>query len=473
MQESRDRPRKVWMCRLCMNLNPANTPRCSNCWSQRSDDDDLIDLPDAKARGVQIGRHRRYRTAIVRVAVACLAVLVSAWYILPRVGVALFPTDPSSSISSVPVNQDWPMYQRDPSHSGALGELVRSPRGAVRWSFVADGPIYASPAVGDGVVYLATGAGTIFALSSETGALLWQRSTGGQLNSSPAVAGGMLFIGRFDGGVEARDLVSGEVLWEFMTGDRILSSPAVHEGVLYIASGDGSLYALDAESGSERWSYDTDGWITSSPAVSGEVVAIVSFDGRLHVVYRLSGKRRLDFYVSESPRGSAAVGERNLLVTDGRGRIKAVDWRMRTLPLEWLWQRIRTQMFYWGLTQSLPQQKGFVWGVTTGDAFNGTPVVTGGRVYAANFGGEVIALAEATGEVLWRHQAGVPIMGSMSAAGDVVFAGDLDGVLHALNADDGGLLWQFKTGGQITATPVVADGVIYLGSWDGTLYAIE
>ena len=91
-------------------------------------------------------------------------------------------------------------------------------------------------------------------------------------------------------------------------------------------------------------------------------VAIVSFDGFLHVVDRRTGKKRLDFYVSETPRGSAAFGERYLFIADGRGRLKAVDWRKRTLPLEWLWLRVRTQLFQWGITRSLPRQKGFVWG---------------------------------------------------------------------------------------------------------------
>ena len=56
-------------------------------------------------------------------------------------------------------------------------------------------------------------------------------------------------------------------------------------------------------------------------------------------------------------------------------------------------------------------------GVSAGDGFHGAPVVHEGRVYAANFGGEVVAADEDSGELLWTFNVGAPVVGSMSAAG--------------------------------------------------------
>ena len=470
---SRSSLQKVWMCRVCSCPNSEDTTRCANCWANRPEDVELLDVSDADALATRIRRSRMRRRALwwsVGIAFAAAAV---AWYLLPHAGVALFQSEPSSDISSSPVGGDWPMYQRDPIHSGAASGSGMGPKGVLKWRYVADGPVYASPAVVDGMVYLATGVGSIVALNAETGEEVWKHNVEGPLNSSPAIAGDMLFIGRSDGGVEARDLVSGDVRWEFMTKGRVISSPAVDRGVVYIGSGDGKLYALDAGTGRKRWTYRTRGWISSSPAVFEDLVAITSFDGLLHVVHRKTGKKRLDFHLSETPRSSATFGEQHVLVADGRGRLKAVDWRNRTLPMEWLWLKIRIQLFYWGISNELLKQKGFVWGMTTEDGFYGTPVVSGGRVYAASFGGEVVAADESTGEVVWRARVGAPVWGSMSAVGDVVLVGDTDGILHSLNAGTGALRWQFRTGGQISATPVVVDGVVYVGSWDGGLYAIE
>ncbi len=411
----------------------------------------------------------------MRWAAVTLAVIVlGAWYVLPRLGVALFYVSPVSDISSEPVFGDWPMYQRDPTHSGASWGRSVAPTGALKWKLDTGVPIYSSPAVVAGVVYATLGHGGVMALDAETGDTIWREQLEWDpIHSSPAVAGDLLFFGRPNGNATAMDKDTGEVRWEFKTGDRVLSSPTVVGGELYVGSGDGRLYALDAVTGRERWSYETGGWVSSSPAALGDVVAIVSFDGLLHVVERRTGKKRLDFYVSETPRGSAAFGSRHLFIADGQGRLKAVDWRKRTLPLEWLWLRVRTQLFQWGITRTLPRQKGFVWGVSTGDGFHGAPVVSDGRVYAANFGGEVVAADEDSGAILWTYDVGAPVVGSMSAAGGTVFVGDTDGALHALDAATGVKRWEFRVGDQIWATPVVSDGVLYLASWDGILYALE
>ncbi len=465
-----DRRSLVWECRVCGNENKVRSSRCGNCWANRADEVERPSGESASRPRRAVGRWRVVRRAAIALAVTVLVV----WYVLPRLGIALFYVSPVSDISSEPVDDDWPMYQRDPLHSGSVLDGLDAPVGALKWKVDTGAPVYSSPAVMDGVVYATLGDGRVLVLDADTGVTIWEVSTTGKpINSSPAVAGDFLFFGRHDGAVVAMDRDTGEVRWEFRTGDRVLSSPSVVGGELYVGSGDGRLYALDAVTGRERWSYKTDGWISSSPAVFDDVVAIVSFDGLLRVVDRRTGKKRLDFYVSETPRGSAAFGERYLFIADGQGRLKAVDWRKRTLPLEWLWLRMRTQLFQWGITRTLPRQKGFVWGVSAGDGFHGAPVVYDGRVYAANFAGEIVAADENSGVMLWTYDVGAPVVGSMSAVGGVVFVGDTSGVLHALDSATGVKQWEFRAGDQISATPVVSGGALYLASWDGALYALE
>ena len=460
----------MWECRVCGNENEVGSSRCRNCWASRDDEVERPSGGNHSRRRRSFGWWRTLRWAVVLLVFTAFTV----WYLLPRLGVAIFYVSPVSDISSEPVSGSWPMYQRDPTHSGSVTGSSAIPIGALNWKVDTGVPIYSSPAVVDGVVYATLGHGGVIALDEETGGTIWREQFEfDPMHSSPAVAGDMLFFGRPTGVVTALDRQTGEVRWEFETGERVSSSPAVVGGELFVGSGNGRLYALDAFTGRERWSYKTGDWISSSPAVLGDVVAIVSFDGLLHVVDRRTGKKRLDFYVSETPRGSAAFGERYLFIADGQGRLKAVDWRKRTLPLEWLWLRVRTQLFQWGITRTLPRQKGFVWGVSTGDGFHGAPVVHEGRVYAANFGGEVVAADEDSGVLLWTYDVGAPVVGSMSASGGTVFVGDTDGILHALDAASGMKRWDFHAADQIWATPVVSGGVLYLASWDGGIYAIK
>jgi outer membrane protein assembly factor BamB len=54
------------------------------------------------------------------------------------------------------------------------------------------------------VVYVGSGnADALFALNARTGALLWSYTTGGTVYSSPAVANGMVYVSSGDGNVYA------------------------------------------------------------------------------------------------------------------------------------------------------------------------------------------------------------------------------------------------------------------------------
>jgi eukaryotic-like serine/threonine-protein kinase len=66
----------------------------------------------------------------------------------------------------------------------------------------------------------------------------------GAISSSPAVVNGVVYIGSWDGNVYALDARTGTKLWNYPTGNPILSSPAVVNGVVYIGSTDSNMYAF-------------------------------------------------------------------------------------------------------------------------------------------------------------------------------------------------------------------------------------
>jgi outer membrane protein assembly factor BamB len=67
--------------------------------------------------------------------------------------------------------------------------------------------------------------------------------------SSPAVANGVVYVGSVDGNVYALNASTGAKLWSFNAGDVVASSPAVANGVVYIGSFDNKVYAFDQTGG--------------------------------------------------------------------------------------------------------------------------------------------------------------------------------------------------------------------------------
>jgi outer membrane protein assembly factor BamB len=112
---------------------------------------------------------------------------------------------------------------------------------------VLSGPTYgdtaiSSPTILDGVVYVCSGDGNVFALNATTGTLLWDYlAVGG--SSSPAVSNGIIYFSSMVEGsygkVYALDAATGKLLWNFapefqtIQGIRFLGSPAVAYGVVY------------------------------------------------------------------------------------------------------------------------------------------------------------------------------------------------------------------------------------------------
>jgi outer membrane protein assembly factor BamB len=183
----------------------------------------------------------------------------------------------------------WPQFRDQPSHHGHNGtENVLSPLTVpgmnLAWSFTTGSSVFSSPAVADGMVYIGSGDGNVYALSVSTGAKLWSFSAGIFVLSSPAVANGVVYVGAVDANVYALSASTGAKLWSFLPSGVVPSSPAVANGVVYVGCADANVYALSASTGAELWSFHTSGVVCSSPAVANGVVYIGSFDGNVYAL---------------------------------------------------------------------------------------------------------------------------------------------------------------------------------------------
>ena len=107
-----------------------------------------------------------------------------------------------------------------------------------------------SPAVVNGVVYIGSDDGSLYAFNAQTGTQLWRVTTGSNINSSPAVVNGVVYVGSHDSNVYAFNARTGIQLWKAPTGaDIAMSSPVVINSVVYIGSEDQNVYAFNAQTG--------------------------------------------------------------------------------------------------------------------------------------------------------------------------------------------------------------------------------
>jgi outer membrane protein assembly factor BamB len=354
-----------------------------------------------------------------------------------------------SIITFVPLTSaDWLMFHSDPAHTGiGTGGPVLTPN--VIWNYSTPGhPIYGSPAVVSGAVYIGVD-GAICAFNATNGAVLWKCQMF-DAGSSPAVVDGVVYTsGNYS--IFALNATNGSPIWSYSTGFTGQSTPNVADGVMYIGA-DNHLYALNATNGSQIWNFTSTAEVDTAPTVDNGIVYINInyYDGYLHALNATNGIELRNY--STIGGGSPAVA--NGMVYEGLG---AGDF---------LALNATNGVEIWDF--NVPNS-----------AWVACPATANGAIYVGSTNGNMYTLNASTGEKLWNYttDTGWGVSDAPAVAGGVVYFGTWDGKVYALNATTGSKLWMFDTprfgdnGMVISSSPAVDNGVVYIASFYGCLYA--
>jgi outer membrane protein assembly factor BamB len=366
-----------------------------------------------------------------------------------------------SAAKTFTVSVDWPSFRHDAANTGTnpyestIGTANVSQL-TMKWSYN-PGISYdlATPTVYKGVVYASVGQ-VLHALGSVTGAPLWSFTTsGGPMEASPAIANNVVYVASYGGTLYALNWWTGALLWSHPIGVDVEASPVVANGIVYVGSDDGNLYALDATSGSLVWSTFCGCTGFDSPTVVGGVVYAstpgTSATSRLYAFKASTGQLLWTANEGQSTLFSAQA------VANGRIYIASPDNRVYALSAS---------------------TGAVIWSHDTGIELVGSPAVAKGLVYVSGLGVDpgvpdgMVALDASTGAVVWTKTfpMGHPYS-SPTVANGVVYVG-VGGAVLALDAATGSQLLQISMGLQdVNASPTIVDGRLFIIPALGTVYS--
>jgi len=109
------------------------------------------------------------------------------------------------------------MFHGNAAHGGVYDALGPKQFGGIKWTFKTGGPIVASPAVADGVVYIARMDSYLSAIDQEAGKEKWKYKSRMPIASSPAIAGGHAYFVSSAGALGAIEVSSGKIRWVLPT----------------------------------------------------------------------------------------------------------------------------------------------------------------------------------------------------------------------------------------------------------------
>jgi outer membrane protein assembly factor BamB len=315
--------------------------------------------------------------------------------------------------------------------------------------------------VRNGVVYIGSDDGHVYALRASNGARLWRASIGGR-PSAPAVVGSVVYVRGDDSFAYAFDAATGKLLWRTSllgAEGQFPAAPTVAGGVVYVM--DEGLVALDAKAGAIRWRRLIDCFSCPVAVANGTVYTAasdqtkVAAPGRVYALKPATGKPRWTTSLGGTGAFTPSVANGVVYV----GVIADVANSVRSWAIAAFDAATGRKLWRTGIGLS----KYLTWA---------SAAVVGGRVVVPSTAGRLIALDAKTGRYLWNVP--FPVTNSAPAiANGVVYIGSTDEHIYAFDVRTGRRLWRVAPGGEITSSPTVAGGTLIVGSDDGVIRAFR
>ena len=342
-------------------------------------------------------------------------------------------SDPMSELASsdAAAMQGWGGNAENHRHSDGAGlDRNNVDQLALKWVFAYPGALRArsQPLVHDGVIFVGSQSGDIYALDLESGCAHWTYSAGAEVRSSlslgqvPGRDDPVLYMGDFSATVHAIDASDGSLIWRSSVGDHtdatITGSPKLHDGSLYVPISS-SEWATAADPGYACCTFR--GGVVSVDATSGEL------NWRAHVI--------------DQP--AAETGETNPFGAVRKGPAGAPVWNSPTIDA-------KRGVLYVGTGEAYTSPA-----ADTSDAVLAFSLTTGERQWAKQLlGGDAWNMACFIGEAANCPEEDGPDLDIGASTvlwsggeRDYLLVGQKSGDVYALDPDkDGAVVWHNKVG---------------------------
>ncbi len=343
----------------------------------------------------------------------------------------------------------WPYYGYDAARTRYFpsSPRLRPPFRRI-WSYRGVALLEFPPVIDGPKLYWLDDKGFVLAVDKRRGKVRWKKHLGALAAASPAVGQGRVFVvllvgkqGPGRGRVAALSERTGRVLWSHDLASRAESPPLLTRHGLYFGSEDGTVYALDPRTGRRRWTYRAQGAVKGGPALSGGNLYFGDYSGHAHAVRARDGRELWNVGTSGARFG---FGSGNFYATAavafGRVYLGNTDGRVYSFAA------------HSGRLAWATRTAGYVYSST---AVADVPGL-GPTAYVGSYDGSFYALDARTGQIRWTHSAGGKISGSPTLVGSIVYYSNLAAKSTAgLDARTGKQVFSFRQG---SFSPVITDG---------------
>ena len=351
------------------------------------------------------------------------------------------------------------------SNSGfvsSIGSVTNKPRQRV----------YSRPVVGGGRVFVYSPDGLVTALSLSSGGSAWKTSLKPEKERDIAAGGGVaydngvVYAATGYGSLTALNATNGAQSWTLELDSPARSAPAAGAGKVFVVTHDNTVVAVNQSDGTEVWRFDglpeMAGLLSASnPAISGNLVVVPYRSGEVVAFNIESGEPVWNDAVARASRTWAISGLNDVsaspVIADGVVYATGVGGRLIAVKL---------------------QTGERVWEADVGSTH--TPVVSGNGVFLVSVDSRVIGFDRQTGEVAWSRQLPLGkkkkskhIWAGPTLAGNALWFVSTNGQLASVDPRNGSILSITKMSNPSYISPIAVSGRLLVVSSNGAVVSYQ
>lgn len=363
--------------------------------------------------------------------------------------------------------QSWPREGQSAQAVSAVGAPFAPPLKPV-WKYHTEGAVRAGMAIVDGVAYVGSHDGWLYALQLSSGRRLWRFPAAAPITGSIAYASGRIYFGTEAGEIFCvaapgkNDPPAGKLVWKFSASGSVKAAPLLTEtGLLIVGACDGYIYSLRQADGRLVWKIATEGPVLASavklslpvpgdissggtPMKHARAIVVGSSDGRLYSIDEVRGQIIWTFRTDGPITATAPCLHNRIFVVNHTGSIYALE----------------------GVAGQL------VWHSKLSGSLPFAPALNEKRLFVSSLEGELYALEAQTGQILWQIALpAAPAASPTLVEENWLFVPTGDGQIWTLNSDTGQIISVQRESEALMTYAAIAEGHLLLGGETGTIYA--
>ena len=123
----------------------------------------------------------------------------------------------------------------------------------------------------------------VYAFDATTGDEVWTTDVDGAIAASPALEDGILYIATLNKEALAIDTADGSILWRADVEDFTWAAPTVIDDVVVVVNASGGVFVINKTEGFVEWDADTKGEVTAAAVAIGDGFIVASHEMEITV----------------------------------------------------------------------------------------------------------------------------------------------------------------------------------------------